>query len=509
MTVHRPNGASDVTSDGPAAPQVPRRGSSFALIALSILVAALVAPLVQARSVRALPRRQASATTAHTSTPGSRRAPGREWFAAAEAPAAGSGAAADPLSLDAVLSASGPARPGDVIWLRGGRYRGTFHSQLQGTPDAPITVAAYPGEDVVLDGGDEPEAVVLRVDGAYTEVRNLEVTNSAPSEPGRARGTGVDVFGPGTRLVNLVVHHTGNGVGVWTPALGAEVYGCLIYSVGWEADDRGHGHSIYIQNDTETKRVVDNVMFGSHSYGVHAYTSLGQINNLYFEGNIAFDHGTPSPVSGAKANFLVGGTPIAHAPILISNYAYYPWLSPGRNADVGYIAGCVDATLRGNYLAGGTPIVLTRCTNVKMTDNHFVGRIDTATAARFPANEYRDDRPPVPAVFVRPNRYERGRGHVAVFNWNRSATVRVDLSALPLRRGEAFEVRDVRNYAGAPVVTGRGGTAAIDLPMPRLPGATGVDEPVEFAAFVVLPRRGASRPVTPPAGTGGHGGRER
>lgn len=97
MTVHRPNGASDVTSDGPAAPQVPRRGSSFALIALSILVAALVAPLVQARSVRALPRRQASATTAHTSTPGSRRAPGREWFAAAEAPAAGSGAAADPL----------------------------------------------------------------------------------------------------------------------------------------------------------------------------------------------------------------------------------------------------------------------------------------------------------------------------------------------------------------------------------------------------------------------------
>lgn len=507
MTPPSRTGTSALTTEGLAGAPVAGRRTALALVALSIAVAALLTPLVRGRSVRALPRRPAAATAEHAATPGSRPMTGREWFVAPGASAAAAGDLSHPLSLEAVLSAAGPVRPGDVIWLRGGRYSGSFHSQLQGTADRPIAVASYPGEHAVLDGGSHPESVVLRVDGAHTEIRDLEVTNSAPSEPGRTRGTGVDVFGAGTRLVNLIVHDTGNGVGVWTPAVGAEVYGCLIYSVGWEADDRGHGHSIYIQNDTETKRVVDNVMFGSHSYGVHAYTSLGQINNLHFEGNIAFDHGTPSPVSGAKANFLVGGTPIAHAPVLLFNYAYYPWRSTGRNADVGYIAGCVNATLRGNYLAGGTPIVLTRCTNVEMSDNHFIGDVDASTAARFPANEYRNDRPAEPAVFVRPNRYERGRGHVAVFNWGRRATVRLDVSALHLQRGEAFEVRDVRDYFGPPVATGSGGRDAIDLPVPRLPGAAGAGDPAEFAAFVVLPQRSVARTFASRAGREGRGGR--
>ncbi len=124
------------------------------------------------------------------------------------------------------------------------------------------------------------------------------------------------MFGPYTKIINMVVHHTGNGIGVWTPALEAEVYGNLIYEVGWDDEDRGHGHSIYIQNDELTKRVVDNVLFDGRSYGVHAFTHGGQINNLYFEGNIAFDHGSRAKASGPKANFLVGGRQLAKRPTL-------------------------------------------------------------------------------------------------------------------------------------------------------------------------------------------------
>lgn len=470
----------------PASGASSSRRRHIVLVALVGLVSLLLLPLVGTRTIRALPRRPSAASAVRPTALTRIRSTGRPLFVAADARPGAPGSIGQPLTLADALAAGGPARPGDVIWLRGGVYPGPFNSEVRGTPEVPVVVAAYPGERVVLDGGGTADGVVLRVDGAHTVIWGLEITNSAPPVAGQARGTGVDVFGPGTRLVNLVVHATGNGIGVWTPAIGAEVYGCLIYSVGWEADDRGHGHSIYIQNDVDTKRVVDNVMFDSHSYGIHAFTSLGQINNLYFEGNIAFDHGTPSAVSGAKANFLVGGRPIAHAPVLVSNYAYYPAASAGRDADVGYISGCVDAVIRDNYLAGGTPLVLTRCTNVQMSGNRFVGRVDPATAARYPANDYLETPPTEPVVFVRPNRYERGRGAIAVFNWGRQPHVRIDLSTLGLRRGERFEIRNARDFFGAPVVVGTNAAAPLDLPLAAgeagLPG-----EAPEFAAFLVVP----------------------
>jgi hypothetical protein len=50
---------------------------------------------------------------------------------------------------------------GDTLYLRGGVYRENVYCAAAGKPDAPITVRAYPGERVVLDGGlaeffDEP-----------------------------------------------------------------------------------------------------------------------------------------------------------------------------------------------------------------------------------------------------------------------------------------------------------------------------------------------------------------
>ncbi len=89
-----------------------------------------------------------------------------------------------------------------------------------------------------------------------------------------------------------------------------------------------------------------------------------------------------------------------------------------------------------------------------MTDNRFVGQVDEATASHFRDNQYFAERPREGRVFVRPNRYVRGRGNIAVFNWDRRRSVRVDLSGLGLAAGEPFEIRDVRNYFGAPL---RGG----------------------------------------------------
>jgi hypothetical protein len=52
---------------------------------------------------------------------------------------------------------------GDTLYLRGGVYREQVYCAVAGTKDAPITIRAYPGELVILDGGlaeflDEPAA---------------------------------------------------------------------------------------------------------------------------------------------------------------------------------------------------------------------------------------------------------------------------------------------------------------------------------------------------------------
>lgn len=51
---------------------------------------------------------------------------------------------------------------GDTLYLRGGTYREQVYCAVAGKPDAPITIRAYPGERVILDGGlaefyDEPD----------------------------------------------------------------------------------------------------------------------------------------------------------------------------------------------------------------------------------------------------------------------------------------------------------------------------------------------------------------
>ncbi len=417
----------------------------------------------------------------------------RVYFASPTGRHGSQGSAKEPLDLASAFASDGPLRPGDLLWLRGGTYRGNFRSELAGTADAFIVVAQFPGERAILDGAVASDQSVLRVEGSHTVYWGFEVTNSAPDQTGHAKGTGVDVFGPYTKFVNMVVHHTGNGMGIWTPALEAELYGNVIYQIGWDAEDRGHGHSIYIQNSALTKRVVDNILFDGRSFGVHAYTEGGEINNLYFEGNIAFDHGSQSTISGPTANFLIGGRRVARHPVLLSNYAYYPWSSVGRNADVGYIDGCSDALIRDNYLAGGVPVVVTRCTDITVTGNKFIGVVDAAIASRFPDNQFIGERPRESRVFVRRNRYVQGRGNVAVFNWERRSSVRLDLSDLGLHTGEPFEIRDVRNYFGEPLLTSIYGASSIELPLQKMmPGPTDAGAsglPPEFGAVVVVPIR--------------------
>lgn len=69
---------------------------------------------------------------------------------------------------------------GDTLCLRGGVYREQVYCAVAGKPDAPITIRAYPGERVILDGGlaeffDEPaKAWEPAAGGADDEYRSVK-----------------------------------------------------------------------------------------------------------------------------------------------------------------------------------------------------------------------------------------------------------------------------------------------------------------------------------------------
>src|SRR5512141_214652 len=75
-----------------------------------------------------------------------------DFFVAPDGSPNGGGSQAHPWDLQTALSQPPAVRAGDTIWLRGGRYVGTFRSALTGTPAAPIKVRQYPGERATLDG---------------------------------------------------------------------------------------------------------------------------------------------------------------------------------------------------------------------------------------------------------------------------------------------------------------------------------------------------------------------
>jgi hypothetical protein len=121
------------------------------------------------------------------------------------------------------------------------------------------------------------------------------------------RAVGVSVFGPGVKLINMVVHDTRQGVGLWTSAGDTEAYGNLIYNNRWDGPDRGHGHGIYAQNQAPNRmRIADNSVFQQFGWGVHAYSEGGHIDNITLEGNTALANGALSHVSSYTDNLLIG-----------------------------------------------------------------------------------------------------------------------------------------------------------------------------------------------------------
>jgi hypothetical protein len=110
------------------------------------------------------------------------------------------------------------------------------------------------------------------------------------------------------------------------------------------------------------------------------------------------------------------------------------------------------------------------------------------------ASTYTLGLPAIRRVFIRPNRYEPGRGHIVVYNWALLSSQTVDLSSV-LVPGENFEVRNAQDMSGPPVASGIYSGQAVQLPMtgltvaaPNGPLLTPPPTGPAFNVFVVQPR---------------------
>jgi hypothetical protein len=401
-----------------------------------------------------------------------------------------------PLDLTTALSSSSPAQPCDTVWLRGGTYHGAFTSALHGREGAPIVVRQVAGEPATIDSAPKTSSA-LTVNGAYVWFWGFEITNSDPQRISTEatswpsdlkRASGVVAQASHLKFINMVVHDLTRGFEIGAEALDVEVYGSLIFYNGWENPQKvGLGSGIDTHNRTGTRRLADNIIFDQFSQGIRAYGSAAEVN-IKLEGNILFNNGSLSKIYGR--DILIGGGG-AQAPTLVDNLTY-----GGSQTYIGYGAGCTNARLEGNYLASTVPLTLMQCDGV-VKGNTLIGTVSALQTA-YPENTYHPIRPTGVVVRVRRNEYEPGRANLGVYNWDKKADIELDLSGIGLTAGDQYEIRDAKNFFGAPLAKGTwaANTKAM-IHVEKLTAAAPIGEGLvappheapEFLALVVVPVR--------------------
>lgn len=357
--------------------------------------------------------------------------------------------------------------PGETLWLRGGVYAGQFRCALK-----DVEVRGFPGERARVEGG-------IVATGERSVFRGFEISKGPE---------GLSMLGRGQKALNLLVHDcAAAGIG-FREAVGdgGEISGCVVW---------GNGLGISAQN-AEGRRVLrDNIVFRGRESGIFVFAEKGRADGFELEGNAVFDHprwnvvatGGEHPLRGFRmrdnavfgSGFvrvgLLPGSRVADAELRNNTFV----LGPGdeglhlyQGEDVVFAGNTVvgrDVLARWTPAAAGRRDWNRNAYHATVGPGRFLlpsGPLDVAgwkASTSFDAESPLVAAPPERTrVIVRPNAYEPGRAHVIVLNWERKASVELDLPG-------PWVARDVLDLFGPPAA--------------RSPGPLPV--PADFAVFVV------------------------
>lgn len=478
-----------------------------------------------------------------------------DLYVATNGTAAGPGGLAQPYNLATALSGQ-VGRPGDTFWLRGGTYElGHIDTTIQGAKGQPITFRQLPGERARVDG-----SITFFESAGYVTLWGFELFSSDTNRVSRNAGQGLNptdlnlraglaVYVPNMQFINLIIHdHVRHGIYISDDDTNAVVHGCIAYNNGWQSVDNADGHNYYMQNTSGTKVLSDNMAFNSTANNFQIYTDHDQsaLVGVRFDGNVAFNAGILTTNNRRFRDYIVG----VDAPAIqtdrvtfINNMGYYQagsrtiaQVQIGRDGVNGSVVvsnnylplGFVmnnwkTATVMSNLIAPRTSdyiinlnqglAVLTSTLWDKNTLSRPLTGADLrynfqtlsflawTTATGFDAqSSYKVGGLTGTKVFVRPNKYEAGRAHIIVYNWDKTNTVAADMSSV-MAIGAVYEVRNAQDPFSPPVLVGTYDGMPLPLPMTGqsvakpngnlvAPAATGP----EFNAFLLLPRFNATKP---------------
>lgn len=414
------------------------------------------------------------------------------------------GTITDPFSLSEALTTD-LIRSSDTLWLRGGIYtigngKGTLDCLLKGTSSKPITIRAYPGESVRINGG----LTFLANNCQFVILRNVEIA-STPTTRTFATKADIDFplgayfTGVGNKLINCIIHDCQEGCAWFGSGVG-EIYGCLFYNNGWNVDGE-RDYAIYSHNNAGGRRDLKHNIFCKQfgNYGFHGFSTGNRVKDYYIDSNVflqssqIFESGVEASNLHFTNNCIFNGISRGGGGELTTNQDlemtgnYYD-CSIIEPAGILYFA---NTTFTGNTIVRRN-ITGYQCAALKTSEGAVTTWNNNTYYHNLPAHlhpfelnaveyffadwqglgfdadsTYTRDLPTSNVVFVFANNYtdayDPRAGIVAIYNHQQLDTVSVDLSALSLTVGTQYRLMQAQDpYIDAVTFT-YNGNLSIDM----------------------------------------------
>ncbi|MBK9722567.1 MAG: T9SS type A sorting domain-containing protein [Saprospiraceae bacterium] len=402
------------------------------------------------------------------------------FFVSTSATSMGDGSFDKPWLLQTAFNHPLALKPGDTVWIRGGRYTNTYDVQTSfscktnGTENAAIIFRNYNDERVLIDGQYTYTIYLSLGSCSYTWLWGLEILNSSTLNRNTTRAGGITCTAENMKFINLVIHDTGSGLDCWKTAKNSEAYGCLIYNIGNNENNNGnlegHGHGMYLQNDTfGTKRIQNNIICNTYGNGIKIWqtTTTAALGNFDVQRNIIFNGGAASENLGGVGNnsrthnfFVVANgvnNPIRNT-VIKHNYTFAGTNTPRPPVNAfGLNYGVQNMILDSNYLTCQTRLGFnnTPIFDASVKGNKIIGGIPAVYGvylwgfleSDFSQNTFIPDLPTTGLeYFVLPNKYEPNRANIVVYNWSNEPTIKIDISKLGLIPGDPYELINALDF---------------------------------------------------------------